>query len=507
MSTPFTVKAMVPPQFGLQLPPGPVQSRDLQRVYPTLYARPVHPLPLAHVVPNAFRSFETLKQVTRHKGASDDDLANLDDNSKRVGSLLIATLATLGLKQRVFGVGEFLGFASWFGAMGLTPRIINAMVKLKAGVDLNQQYDSTYGTRQKIFRDPNYLPLQLLTDTQINRAADKLGIPKNAPNRRQLTEEKMRQVSVQAHTWWMLVAGPATPVISGLICDRLQDPLTRMLNSIKLAAARHAAEQNRRNPEGLAHQTQKVLDQMIGEVPESTLSSWWKQFGRSISKSSGLQDALSVNDATRTPREQLTETLANRLSRLAPQSPQVNQTLHNLRTQRGVIAALQKQANDFLKQHEAQLPPAVLERQQRLVETRILNAQSTLTHYENLFKTIRQGGTSPQQIRALMEKPVLAEVQRLIDTGYVTEAKKLVGNEDVFRQIRKSLDIRQFGRAFKLMGASPQAHMITALKDSMLRKLWQRRIIGYLGGGMLAATAFYNLFFIGKDFQKKGGWT
>src|SRR5262249_36395530 len=70
----------------------------LQKQYPGLYARTVNPLPCSQTLPNAFRAFSTTGRVLSHAPVRDHDLSNMDDNAKRAGSLLIATLATLGLK-------------------------------------------------------------------------------------------------------------------------------------------------------------------------------------------------------------------------------------------------------------------------------------------------------------------------------------------------------------------------------------------------------------------------
>jgi hypothetical protein len=209
-------------------------DKALQKQYPGNYARLASWTPIHDAANNVRQTWDAWQRIQTNTPIKDQQLVTLNDNVKMTGSLLIATLATLGLKQKVFGIREYLGFLSWFGAMAATPRIINNMVLWKTGVNLNQVYDSTYGQKQNLFKDPHYLPLHILPDAVINRTADKLGIPPG-PHRRQLTEEKMRQISVQTHTWWMLVAGPATPVVSGLICDLLENPALRGVNQIKKA--------------------------------------------------------------------------------------------------------------------------------------------------------------------------------------------------------------------------------------------------------------------------------
>ncbi len=496
-------------RFGLT-----TQSPDseLQKRFPGNYAHLVNPAPLGHVVPNTLKSIQTLNQARTHTPAKDADLANLDDNLKRGGSLLIATLATLGLKQRIFGVGEFLGFLSWFGAMALTPRIINAFVRVKTGLNLNQQYNSTYGQRRNLFQDPGHQPLHLLSEATINRVGNRLGVPKNAPNRRQLVEEKIRQVSVQANTWWMLVAGPATPVISGMVCDYLQDPVMRGVNRIKQwraeAAVKFALRSADRHPEKLAAKTQAYLNQFIGEAPESSLSTWWKQFGRDMTRHSRLDTTLSITDVLdhglNINKEGLINTVADHLGKLQQQHSALNGVLKYLDAQREKITQMQHHANSFIETHKEHLPKAVLRDQRRLVEERSINALSTIAHYDNLFSAIRQGA-SHTQIRSLMESPILAEVLRLNVLGEKSQARKLAGGPDVFAKLEKALGnrMRQDQRAFTLMGASPQNHLLTSLKDVMSHKLWQRRMLRGLGGGMLLATLLYTAVFVGRDFGKK----
>jgi hypothetical protein len=483
-----------------------MQEKSLQAKFPGLYARTVQPRPMNRIFPNMAHAADTLGKAVTYKPVKDHELANLDDYTKRAGSLLIATLATLGLKQRIFGVGEFLGFASWFGAMAVTPRIINAMVQLKSGVNLNQIYDSTYGQRQPLFKDPNYLPLQILSDADINRAADKLGIPKNAPNRRQLTEEKMRQVSVQAHTWWMLVAGPATPVISGLVADQLQDPLTRMVNRLRMFTAKGAVRRAAKHPEKLDRRSQAYLDRLIGEIPESRLSFWWKNFGRKLTKNSELKKSLSIGDVVNVSREEAADRMAKALAALHGKPSVLERNLQALQEERQTLQKMGEHAEKFLASVQEKLSPEIHNRQKSFVETRIQNALSTINHYEALFKTIQNGADTPdallKEVRMLMQKPVLAEVQRMMDTGFQEEALRMVGDAGVFGRLRQALSVRQFGKAFNLMGASPEAHLLTSMKDVMLRRMWQRRIPGMLGGGLLLSTIAYTAFFVGKDFNK-----
>ena len=484
---------------------GPVGNGILADAAPGLnapqYARTVSNYPLSQTLPKAIQSAKTLNDVRQYKTVKDSQLAGFDDNAKRFGSLLIATLATLGLKQKVFGINEFLGFGSWFAAMGITPRVINALIQLKTGVNIGQQYESTYGSRGDLFKDPNYLPLHILSDEQINKAAKKLGIPADAPDRRKQTEDKMRQISVQGRTWWMLVAGPATPVISGLICDLLSDPVTKMFSGAKAMLAKTSANKalSAGNADKLATGSERYIKQLVGTVPESEISMWWKDFGRAMTQRTGLKKALKISDVVDSSNQKLMGRLAQHFETLDPTA--ADSLAAYLESQKAHLGQLEQRATEFLAKAEGTLSEEALKRQRNFVTIRIGNAQSTLTHYESLLTAIKSGEKSAE--KKLLEKPILSEVQRLIDTGFVQEAKRLVGNDAVFTKIRKAVEIRQFGDAFKLMGASPAAHLSTALKDTMLRSLWRRRILGGVGGGLLLATGLFTQFVVGRDFGKK----
>lgn len=489
----------------------------LQKQFPGHYARLATPNLVSDTVSNLKQTAATLDRTRLNLPAKDYQLAVVSDQAKMAGSLAIATLATLGLKQKVFGVGEFLGFASWFAAMAATPKVVNGMVQWKTGINLNQMYDSTYGQRLNLFNDPHYLPLHILPDAVINRAADKLGIPKG-PDRRQQTEDKMRQISVQSHTWWMLVAGPATPVISGTICDGLQNPMMRLVNIVKTQVAHKRAhwafKDSQASADQIALRTKAYLDQLVGELPESALSGWWQSFGQGLIHKTGLGLGLSVQDVVKGGRdEQIKKIIAH--FKANPPSDDVFAYLnkqylpaHGDNPASGKLEDLRKKAAEFLQQAKRQLTkdrlsPDVIKAHERLIDTRILNAESTVNHYRRLMTAIRHG-EHDSQIRALLTDANINAVQGLLNEGHFELAEKLVGDSQIFQKVSKALDndSRQYSRAFTLMGATPEKHLLDdALKNMKLGNLWRRRMGLYLGGGLLAASAAYNYFFIGKDFQ------
>lgn len=275
----------------------PPANDDVQKKYPNLYARLADNQLIEDLKPNVRSTAKTISQVARQEPVKDSQLGELDDNAKRLGSLAIATLATLGLKQRILGVGEYVGFMSWFAAMAATPSVINNMVRAKTGVNLGQKYDSTYGERTNIFKDPNYLPLHILPQETMDKVAKRLNIPPG-PNQRRETEEKMRQISVQTHTWWMLVAGPATPVISGLMADNLQGPATRGYNYVmrQVDSMRAKNALNSTKDEIFEKRLTRSVNRLVGPLPESDLTSWWKDFAENITQKTGLRNAVTRKD-------------------------------------------------------------------------------------------------------------------------------------------------------------------------------------------------------------------
>ena len=59
---------------------------------------------------------------------------------------------------------------------------------------------------------------------------DRMGVPKDIPNRREFIQEKMKKIGIQNNTLWMLTAGFATPIMSGLICNTVEPYLNKYLD-------------------------------------------------------------------------------------------------------------------------------------------------------------------------------------------------------------------------------------------------------------------------------------
>lgn len=441
----------LPVDMWVQAPPA---NDDVQKKHPGLYARLADNQLIEDLKPNVRSTAKTLNQVARQEPVKDSQLAELDDNAKRLGSLAIATLATLGLKQRILGVGEYVGFMSWFGAMAATPSVINNMVRLKTGINLGQKYDSTYGERTNIFKDPNYLPLHILPQSTMDTVAKRLNIPPG-PNQRRETEDKMRQISVQTHTWWMLVAGPATPVISGLVADNLQGPATRGYNYVMRGIDDLRAKKALTGTKDklFADRLVQSVNRLVGPIPESELTSWWKDFAEGITHKTGLRNAVSRKDVLDEGGLKLETKILNYLTHSDNVGQQKNlqrslsknrveETLAYLQRQstiekitdkngevstvyKGKLGDLQTKAKNHLRSFEnfiekelkstnSKFSKEVLENRLALVKQQgsevdkyIANARSTVQRYESLMKQTLQlfeQALNPKDPKSLSDK-------------------------------------------------------------------------------------------------------
>lgn len=164
--------------------------------------------------------------------ANDHELGKLNDVGMKLGGLAIAYYL---FKQKTTPLTkgmEFVGLASFFASMVLWKKIgIQLPAKLIHGVNVDQQYEDSFGRKKPFYLDPQFLPWDLYPDDKINKIGDRLGVPRDIPNRREVIQEKMKKIAVQSNTLWMLTAGFATPVMSGLICRGLEKPLGNFLSN------------------------------------------------------------------------------------------------------------------------------------------------------------------------------------------------------------------------------------------------------------------------------------
>ena len=166
--------------------------------------------------------------------ANDHELGKLNDVGLMLGGLAIAGYLA-SKKQTPMTKGmEFIGLGSFLASMAIWPKIaIQLPAYLIHGVNVQKEYEDSFGRKKPFYQDPQFIPCDLYSDKEIDKIGDRLGVPKNIPNRRDFIQEKMRKIAIQNNTLWMLTAGFATPIMSALICNQLEKPLAAFLDARK----------------------------------------------------------------------------------------------------------------------------------------------------------------------------------------------------------------------------------------------------------------------------------
>ncbi len=163
--------------------------------------------------------------------ANDHELGRLNDSAMKLGGLTIAAYLFTKKQTPMTKAFEFVGLCSFFGAMDLWPKLfLQLPAYLIHGFDIRQKYEDNYGRKKLVFQDHQFIPWDLYSDDEINKIGNRLGVPKNIPNRREFIQEKMRKIALQNNTMWMLTAGFATPIMSALICNALEKPMANYLD-------------------------------------------------------------------------------------------------------------------------------------------------------------------------------------------------------------------------------------------------------------------------------------
>ncbi len=477
------------------------------------YARLVPPKPLTErVIQPVLQGPGLLSQSVRRHTANDYQLAQLNDSLRLGGGALLATLATLAATSPIIGVGEFLGFATWFAAMGITPKILSALVRLRTGVNLDQEYLNSQGERNPLFKDPKYLPLHMLSDEEIERVARRLKLPptKTRIQRREQVEETMRRISVQARTWWMLVAGPATPVISGLICDRLEQPVKIAIQQIRqLWLDRAVTEAARKNPSRLVESLNRAIETAIGEVPNAKLTLWWQSFGARATHALGLDKDLKPGEVLGRQSDAVLDRITDYLSKLsnsAEERQALRERLSHFAHEDVVLEGLKHRVEDQLTavapllngHHPGLHHPGLIAEKRAFLNQRIQNAQSTVAHYHRLIERILEGPVSSAELKQMLTLSNVGELQRMVQEGQWLSARRAIGSKALADKVLTSMRAGRFAEASALLGDGPGHHLLISLKQQMLRRRWRFRMLGVVGGGLLLATTIYTQWFMGR---------
>ncbi len=204
--------------------------------------------------------------------ANDHQLGKLNDLGMKLGGLALASYLFSIKKAPVAKGMEFVGLASFFASMTLWPKIaLELPARLIHGFNPFMRYEDSQGRKKPFFQDNQYLPFDLITDKEIKRIGNRMGIPKDMPNRRDAVQDRMRQVALQNNTMWMLTAGFATPLMSSLICNRLE-PYVKDVHSyfmnkrVDNILVDFASSQKRYYPNNIINDVNGVIEMYKGSI-------------------------------------------------------------------------------------------------------------------------------------------------------------------------------------------------------------------------------------------------
>lgn len=189
-------------------------------------------------LPSEFRKdvmydLRALKHAAKGE-ANDHELGRLNDVGMKMGGLAIAAYLFTKKQTPMTKIFEFIGLGTFFAAMDLWPKLfIQLPAYLIHGVNVRQQYEDSFGRKKMFYQDHQFIPWDLYSEQEINSIGDRLNVPKDIPNRREFIQEKMRKIALQNNTLWMLTAGFATPVMSALMCNLLEKPVSNYLSKVK----------------------------------------------------------------------------------------------------------------------------------------------------------------------------------------------------------------------------------------------------------------------------------
>lgn len=157
------------------------------------------------------------------KGKGNDySIGRINDVTIKLAGIGIAAMIATSKGSPLRKTMEFVGLGTWLAAMHWWPKLaINKPLKYLKGVDLDLEYQNSAGQKKKFYQDPQFMCWDLMSDEEIHKMGDKLGVPRNIENRRKAVENKARQVAVQGNTLGLLTAGFATPLISALVADKI----------------------------------------------------------------------------------------------------------------------------------------------------------------------------------------------------------------------------------------------------------------------------------------------
>ena len=220
-------------------------------------------------------NFNALKHGLTGK-ANDHELGKLNDVGMKVGAVALAGYLATQKATPKTKLMEFVGLATFFGAMKLWPKLaIGAPAKAIHGFDPTQEYEDSFGRKKPFFQDAQYQPWDVYSNEQLQKIGDKMGVDKNAQDRNDLTKSNMTKIATKNNTLWMLTAGIASAVFSALACNKAEkviDPALDKVNNQKAdKLLQNFDAESQKRMTSASQNMQKDLDKIFEENKGKTL--------------------------------------------------------------------------------------------------------------------------------------------------------------------------------------------------------------------------------------------
>lgn len=515
----------------------------MTQIYNTLPG--VHPLPFNQPIkarPTTFseRYFDTVLKgpeaitaaahALQYGKAKDHTLARLDDISKALGVAGIAGLGSLGLALNKQGgiLPLWIGAFSWLLAMKITPFVLYKMVQLKTGLNLDTKYRSSNGEIRRLYQVPDYLPLQVVPAEERIRIARRLGIDINAPDAVDLLIKKIKQISVQTQTWWMLIAGVTTPVLAAFMCDlsetHIKEGWRALLQKFAQSSAEKLIEQPGSHPLKQAKALARWGDRLLGDGTDLTFKAqWWKRLSDEVPKILGL-DKLHLADMTGDLAEHRFEVVSKHLYKALKDKNTAEALRNVLYTEPQSFGTLfdetlkpfekalkrvlpQLESGKTLSESEKRALAPILAKLQAMPESLRAEQMAVNGTLEQLAHLAEVAQTSDlATFRHAMQNKVLDYLKPFAEQGTLGELKAFARQPLSFlNEIKKhaNKNVQSLGILDKALGQTPRAFFENALSAMGTHRYWRRWFPGLLGGSVLALTIVYWLGCIGGNYLLK----
>ena len=209
--------------------------------------------------------------------ANDYELGRINDVAMKLGALGLASYLCVKNPLKLNKVMEFVGVGTFFGGMALWPKLtIQAPIKARTGVDIHQKYIDSQGRKKMLHQDPQYDLTDLYSREDLDKMGAKLKVNENLDDRDSFIKQRAKKTAIQGNTLWMMSAF-STPLISAIACNRLEKPITNLLEKYDL----YSTEKLLDNPDkGLlrslfseikSNSAQKSFEDFIGQNSDKVL--------------------------------------------------------------------------------------------------------------------------------------------------------------------------------------------------------------------------------------------